>query len=282
MSEEVVGFVGLGAMGGPMAANLVRAGFEVVGFDTSADRLREAERTGVRRAASVAELVHAATRTVISVVRDAEQTRAVLAAPDGLLSAGRAPIDLVVMSTLDPSTMARLAEEVAGRGISAVDAPVSGGVAGAREATLTIMMSGDAATLERVRPALGAMGEHLHTVGPRPGMAQAAKLANQLMLAVTMLGVSEGLRLATANGVDEEALMRLLATSTGGSWTVKNWSTVRRFWERHVPGGELDIICKDLRSALREADQREISVPVTAVAFQRIRHTWERPGPRDG
>jgi 3-hydroxyisobutyrate dehydrogenase len=156
-----------------------------------------------------------------------------------------------------------------------VDAPVSGGVAGAQRGTLTIMLSGNGSTIEELRPLLDAVGGNLFRVGDRPGMAQAAKHANQLMLAVNMLGITEGLRIATRHGVDEKQLMQLLSVSTGGSWAVRNWDDVSAFWKSAEPQGTLEIILKDLRSTLREADQQKLSLPVTAVVNQLIRHVWQ-------
>jgi 3-hydroxyisobutyrate dehydrogenase-like beta-hydroxyacid dehydrogenase len=275
---EVVGFVGLGAMGGPMAANLVRAGFDVVGVELSEPRRAEAARVGVRLAGSVAEAARAATRVVISIVRDGDQTREVVRGPQGLFAAGRADLVFICMSTLDPGSLESLTRELREVGIDVIDAPVSGGVSGAQQGTLTIMLAGSETTLDGVRPLLEAMGGNLFRVGDRPGMAQAAKLANQLMLAVNMLGVTEGLRIATSHGVHEGQLMALLSVSTGGSWAVRNWDDVSAFWRSAEPGGTLEIILKDLRSTLREADQQQLSLPVTALVNQLIRHVW-RPAP---
>lgn len=273
--REVVGFVGLGAMGGPMSANLVRAGFEVVGVDPSETRRAEAAGSGVRLAESVAEAARAATRVLVSIVRDADQTRQVIHGPDGLLAAGRRDLTLVCMSTLDPGSLQEHARTLEKAGVQVVDAPVSGGVAGARQATLTIMLAGSGSTLAAIRPLLEAVGRNLFTVGERPGMAQAAKLANQLMLAVNMLGITEGLRIATRHGVDERRLTELLSVSTGGSWAVDNWEDVSAFWRSAEPGGTLEIILKDLRSTLREADQQRLSLPVTGLVNQLIRHVWD-------
>jgi 3-hydroxyisobutyrate dehydrogenase len=274
MQEEAVGFIGLGVMGGPMSRNLVEAGYEVIGFDTAPERREEAAAAGVTIASSGEEAARAATRTVVSIVRDAAQTRDVIHGAHGVLAAGRTRLDLLVMSTLDPTTMWQLADELASHGITAIEAPVSGGRAGAEQGTLTIITSGDGAVVERLRPLMEAMGKNVFYVGERPGMGQAAKLANQLMLAVNMLGVHEGLQIAAAQGVDERLLMDLLSVSTGGSWVTEHWDRVRGFWRDYVPGNEIDIICKDLRSTLQEADHRRLSLPVTAVAFQRIRHSW--------
>ena len=273
---EVVGFIGLGVMGGPMAANVARSGYRVVGCDPDPHRRQEAQAAGVYVAGSPAEAAQDATRTLISIVRDVSQTWDALYGPQGIITPRRAGLDLVVMSTLDPGTMARLAEDLSQRGISAVAAPVSGGRAGAEQRSLSIMTSGDRAALDRVEPVLHAMGSNVFRLGEGPAMAQAAKLANQLMLATNIMGVQEGLEIASAHGVDESQLMSLLTASTGGSWVTEHWAQVERFTRGHQPGDELDIILKDLRSTLREADESEMSLPITAVTFQRLRQAWRR------
>jgi len=274
MGGEVVGFLGLGVMGGPMSANLVKAGYRVLGFDSDAGRRSEAAAVGVETAGSCAEVAQAADQVVVSIVRTWQDTQEAVFGPAGFAKGCREGMVLLVMSTLDPSSMGKLAADLAGRGVAAVDAPVSGGRAGAEEATLSIMASGPADVLERARPVLDAMGRNIYVVGDRPGMGQAAKLANQLMLGVNMLGAYEGLAIAKRHGVDEDQLMELLSVSTGGSWVTKNWERIRAFWKDPESYNDLAIITKDLRSALKEGDELELSMPVTAVAFQRLRHAW--------
>ena len=275
MGGEVVGFLGLGVMGGPMSANLVKAGYRVLGFDSDAGRRSEAAAVGVETAGSCAEVAQAADQVVVSIVRTWQDTQEAVFGPAGFAKGCREGMVLLVMSTLDPSSMGKLAADLAGRGVAAVDAPVSGGRAGAEEATLSIMASGPADVLERARPVLDAMGRNIYVVGDRPGMGQAAKLANQLMLGVNMLGAYEGLAIAKRHGVDEDQLMELLSVSTGDSWVTKNWERIRAFWKDPESYNDLAIITKDLRSALKEGDELELSMPVTAVAFQRLRHAWE-------
>lgn len=267
---EVLGFVGLGAMGGPMAVNLVRRGYGVVGFDPDPGRQEQARSGGVRLLPSTAEVAQQADRTIVSMVRDVAQTRAVLDGPQGILSSGRTEGDLVIMSSLDPTSMERLTEDAGARGLTAVAAPVSGGLVGAREASLTIIASGDAAALDRLQPMFAALGTNIFVVGDRTGMAQAAKLANQLMLAVSMLGAREGMEIATSHGVPGEVLSQLLEVSTGDSWAARNWDRVRAFWEHYAPGNELDIILKDVNSALREGAGSGLAQPFTSLARDRL------------
>jgi 3-hydroxyisobutyrate dehydrogenase-like beta-hydroxyacid dehydrogenase len=256
--SEVVGVIGLGAMGGPMAANLERAGYEVAGYDVR----------GGGSAGSVAEAAARASRAVIVVVRTRPQVEEVLGQLD------RPGLDVIVMSTIDPGSMRRLADSLAGRGLTAVDAPVSGGVAGAEAGTLAVMAAGDPAAVERSRPLFEAVGRSLFVIGDRPGMGQAVKLANQLMLAVGMLATQEGLRLAAEQGVGPEQVLPVIERSTGASWAAANWETVLGWWRDYEPGGSLDIIVKDMRSLLDDAAERHVPLPVAAVAFQRLHDVW--------
>jgi len=222
-----VGFIGIGDMGAPMSANLARAGYRVAAYDVDPTRT---EHEWLDRRASVEDACEAATRTVICVVRTLPQTLEVVA------GVRRSGLTLVVMSTINPTAMASIAEELAGRGVDVLDAPVSGGVAGARAATLSVMAGGRAE-----------------------------------VLAVNMHGVFEGLKLASSYGLLPEQVLPAIGESTGMSWVSENWEAVWAWWEGHPSGGALDIIYKDLRSLLGDAADRRISFPVAALAFQLLR-----------
>jgi 3-hydroxyisobutyrate dehydrogenase len=265
VDKPVVAVIGLGAMGLPMAANLERKGFEVVAYDLDAARLEGAP---VRPAGSVAEAVEAAGDVVISLVRTLPQTEAVVE------QINRPGIVLVVMSTITPSAMAAIAASVNERGIEVLDAPVSGGTLGAEAGTLTVMLSGRPAARERARPVLEAMSRQIFEVGDQPGRAQAVKLANQLMLAASMLGTYEGLKLARSHGLEAAEVIPVINASTGDSWVAENWETVRTWWEGLPEGGALDIVYKDLRSLLGDAAEQKLSLPVTAAAFNALRESW--------
>jgi 3-hydroxyisobutyrate dehydrogenase-like beta-hydroxyacid dehydrogenase len=262
---EVVGFIGIGAMGAPMSANLAHAGYRVAAYDADPARTQH---EWLDRCASVEEAAQTATQTVICIVRTLPQTLEVAAA------VRRSGLTLVVMSTINPSAMVSIAEELARRGIDTLDAPVSGGVAGAEAATLSVMAGGRGDVLERVRPVLGAMGRNVFHVGERPGDGQALKLANQLMLAVNMHGVFEGLKLAGSYGLLPEQVLPVIGESTGMSWASENWEAVRSWWEGHPRGGPLDIIDKDLRSLLGDAADRRLGYPIAELAFQLLREVW--------
>ena len=283
MQDETIGFVGLGVMGGGMAANLAKAGYKVVGVDPSPAAQAAAAEHGIELAQTPRDAAAAATRTVVSVVRTEAQTRAVLLGPDGVAAAAREQLDVIVMSTLDPTAMRQLAAELKQHGIVATDATLSGGSTGAAAGTLTIMAAGERAHVERLWPVFDAMATSIFHVGTEIGTAQAAKLAVQLSFGVSMLGAFEALSLASAYGVDEDQLMEILSRSVGDSWVTRNWQRVRGWWEHYVPGEDLDIPLKDMRAMLREADERVVWLPVTALSFQRMRHAWaEAPNGAEG
>lgn len=267
LSVTTVGVIGIGDMGGPMSANLARAGYTVAAFDVVPAR---AARPALRVCASAEEAIRSA-EVVISLVRTLPQTEEVVAAVE---RAGRPGTVLVVMSTVMPSALASFASRLAEHGVDLLDAPVSGGTAGAEAGTLAVMVGGPAPVLEKVRPVLEVLGSNIFHVGEQPGDGQALKLANQLMLCVSMLGTLEGLKLAGSYGLRPDQVLPVIGVSTGMSWVSDHWDTVRGWWEGHPSGGALDIIYKDLRSLLTDAAERQASYPVAALAFNLMREVW--------
>ncbi|MEU4226065.1 NAD(P)-dependent oxidoreductase [Nonomuraea sp. NPDC026600] len=270
---ESIGFIGLGAMGLGMAANLVKSGHTVYGFDPSPQRRELAAEAGIAIVDSPRAAAEGASEVIFSVVRDAAQTQAVLFGEDGVVRTGKA-LTVVVASTLDPTTMGRIQAELAVHGATAVDATMSGGPWGAEAGSLTLMVSAVQEDFDRLLPLLNAVGQNIFHVGERVGTAQATKLAVQLAFGINMMGVFEAIRLVDDYHVDEDTLMSVLSVSVGGSWVVDNWRRVKPWWERYVAGEDLDILLKDMRSVLREADTADFPMPVTALAFQLMRHVW--------
>jgi 3-hydroxyisobutyrate dehydrogenase-like beta-hydroxyacid dehydrogenase len=210
-------------------------------------------------------------------VRTLPQTEDVLFGETGLAAAER-ELDVIVMSTVDPTSMRLLAERAAARRMAIVDAPVSGGVRGAEAATLAIMVAGDAAAVERVLPVVSSFGSNVFEVGREPGQGQAVKLANQVMMGVAMAGTFEGLALAADYGLERERVLEVVAAGTGSSWVLTQWDWMRSLWERYEPGNALDLLDKDLRALLDEASARRIPLPVTKAAFERLLDEWKRGG----
>jgi 3-hydroxyisobutyrate dehydrogenase len=259
---EPVGFIGLGIMGRGMAANLLRAGFEVCVWNRTRERMQpllDAGATGAERPAEVARRCG----VVFTCVSDTPDVEAVLMGEEGVIH-GAAPGTLVVdMSTISPEATRRLAHRLAERGVSILDAPVSGGSEGAARGTLSIMVGGEAEHVARAMPYFQAMGKTITHVGGI-GAGQTVKLVNQILVVVTMLGVSEALLLAEAGGLDLEKTLAAVAGGAAGSWMLSNRGpqVIARDWR---PGFTIDLQQKDLRLVLESA--RSLGVPVLGTSL---------------
>jgi 3-hydroxyisobutyrate dehydrogenase-like beta-hydroxyacid dehydrogenase len=254
-----VGFIGLGEMGLPMAANLVASGRDVIGFDLDSEAVERAEAAGVSCGdPGDADVAIVMVRTLAQVETAMERL------------AG--PRLVVVMSTTDPAGLARVADRAR---VPVLDAPVSGGVRGAEARTLSIMVSGDRAAYDELQPLLSELGSTVRWLGERPGLGQAAKLANQLMMTVALAGTLEGIALAEHYGLEREQVLEVVGAGTGSSWVLQHWDWMRSLWEGYEPGNALDVLLKDLRALFRETAEQELAAPVAEAAFQRLLTYWE-------
>jgi 3-hydroxyisobutyrate dehydrogenase len=260
-----VGFVGLGTMGGAMAANVARAGFEVSAWNRTPGRAAELGDLGVRLAASPAE-VAAASEVVVTIVSDTPDVEAVLFGEAGV-AAGATPGSIVVdMSTIAPSATRDFASRLAVRGVRMLDAPVSGGSEGAKKGSLSIFVGGDPADLERARPVLASMGTTITHVGPI-GAGQAVKAVNQVILAGAYLGVAEGIVLAIKAGLDVEQVVAALSGGAAQSWVLANRSG--RMLDNDYPlGFKVALHRKDLGIALQLARETGTALPISALCEQ--------------
>jgi 2-hydroxy-3-oxopropionate reductase len=260
---KTIGFIGLGIMGSPMAANLVRAGFEVAGHTRSRPGLDRLTAAGGRAADSVAEAV-AGADAVITMLPDSPDVESVLLGPDGVL-ANAAPGTLVIdMSTISPQTARAVA--AAADGFRVLDAPVSGGERGAVEGTLSIMVGGSDDDVAAARPVFEALGTTIVHVGPA-GAGQTVKAANQLVVAGTIQLVAEAIVLLEASGVDAEAGLRVLAGGLAGS-TVLDRKAASMLAREFAPGFRVDLHHKDLGIMLDAARSAGAVVPVGALVAQ--------------
>jgi 3-hydroxyisobutyrate dehydrogenase len=260
-----VGFVGLGTMGGAMAANVARAGFEVSAWNRTPGRATGLGELGVRLAASPAA-VAASSEIVVTIVSDTPDVEAVLFGDAGVASgAGRGSL-VVDMSTISPSATRDFAARLAAQGVAMVDAPVSGGSEGAKKGTLSIFVGGDVAEVERARPILAAMGTTITHVGPI-GAGQAVKAVNQVILAGAYLGVAEGIVLAIKAGLDVEQVVTALSGGAAQSWVLANRSG--RMLENDYPlGFKVALHRKDLGIALQLARETGTALPISALCEQ--------------
>jgi 2-hydroxy-3-oxopropionate reductase len=248
-----IGFIGLGVMGAPMARNLVAAGFDVVTYNRSPKSVE-----GARTASSVREAAGA--DIVVTMLPD---SAAVLAVADDIVAA--APSLWIDMSTIHPT----VSEELATRGIPVLDAPVSGGDAGAQQGTLSIMAGGDEADFERARPVFEAVGKTIVHVGG-PGAGQVVKACNQVVVALTIQAVSEALTLGEKAGVEPAKILDVL----GGGLAANRVMEMRRrnFLEHDfTPGFRVDLHHKDLNIALESGDAYGVPLPATSLVQQMLR-----------
>lgn len=265
-----IGFIGLGNMGGPMAANLVKAGHRVIGFDIAPERIAAHRAAGGMAAASAAEAA-AAAEFIVTMLPAGPEVREVYLGNGGIL--GRAPKAalLIDCSTIDVETARLVAERAEAAGFDMLDAPVSGGTAGAAAGTLTIMVGGAADAFARGRELLTAMGRTIVHTGPA-GNGQAAKICNNMLLGVSMIGVCEAFTLAKKLGLDPQTLFEVSSKSSGQCWALTSYcpvpgpvpsSPANRGYE---PGFTGAMMLKDLRLAQQAAAAAATPTPLGAAA----------------
>ena len=260
-----IGFIGLGIMGAPMAANLVRAGFDVVGHNRSPAAVQRLVEAGGRAAGSVAEAV-AEADVVATMLPDTPDVEAVLEGPEGVLALARPATVLVDFSTIRPEAAARLAVAAAGHGLGLLDAPVSGGEAAAVEGTLSVMVGGDAAHVATAQPVFEAVGRTIVHVGAA-GAGQTVKAANQLIVAGTLELVAEALVFLAAHGVDQEAAVQVLSGGLAGS-TVLTRKAGAMLSRDFRPGFRVELHHKDLGIVTAAARQAGVAIPLGSQVAQ--------------
>lgn len=265
-----IGFIGLGNMGAPMAANLVKAGHHVTGFDLVSKAVERLAATGGSAAASAAAAATAG-EIVITMLPAGPQVRSVYLGEDGLLAHARKDALLIDCSTIDVETARAVAGAAAEAGFDMLDAPVSGGVVGAEAATLTFMVGGQDAVFARAQPILTAMGRTIVHTGPS-GNGQAAKICNNMMLGVSMIAVCEAFSLAERLGLDAQTLFDISAKSSGQCWALTSYCPVpgpvpaSPANRDYAPGFTAAMMLKDLRLAQQAAGTSAAPTPLGAAA----------------
>jgi 3-hydroxyisobutyrate dehydrogenase len=260
-----VGWIGTGVMGSSMCGHVLDAGYSVTVTTRTRERAEPLLQRGATWADSPAEVAGAAD-VVFSIVGYPSDVRAVFLGDDGIL-AGAAPGSTAVdMTTSEPALAVEIHTAARERGVDAVDAPVSGGDVGAREARLSIMVGGDEAAVERVRPLLEVMGKTIVHQGDA-GAGQHTKMVNQILIATGMIGVCEALLYGYRAGLDLERVMESVASGAAGSWSLSNYGP-RMLAGDFAPGFVVDHFVKDMGIALAEAKRAELSLPGLALAEQ--------------
>ena len=265
-----VGFIGLGNMGGPMAANLAKAGHAVSAFDISADAAESAREAGCATASTVAEAA-AAREVVVTMLPAGAEVSEVYRGEGGVLSVAAPGTLFIDCSTIDVDTARAVAATAAEGGWALLDAPVSGGVAGAAAGTLTFMVGGEAEAVERSRPVLGDMGKAVIHAGAS-GAGQTAKVCNNLILAVSMIGVCEAFGMADRLGLERQTLFDIVSKATGQCWALTSYCPVpgpvpnAPSNRDYAPGFTAAMMLKDLRLAQAAAASAGAASPLGAEA----------------
>jgi 3-hydroxyisobutyrate dehydrogenase len=266
-----IAFLGLGVMGAPMAGHLARAGHKIIAYNRTASRAaawlekHRGEGLDVATAATPAEAAAGQDVVITCVGNDSDLAEVVLG-QDGALAAMTESTLFIDHTTVSPAIARRIAEEAAARGIGALDAPVSGGQAGAENGKLAIMCGGDVQAMDSARPVMEAYGARIVHVGG-PGSGQATKAVNQVCIAGVLAGLSEGVRLAQAAGLDMDKVLEAISGGAAQSWQMENrWQTMAA--GEFDFGFAIDWMRKDLAIALGEGAERGLSLPITALVDQ--------------
>jgi len=265
-----IGFIGLGNMGAPMAANLVKAGHRVTGFDLVRKAVETLQAKGGNAAASAAAAA-AEGEIVITMLPARPQVRSVYLGNDGLLAHARNDALLIDCSTIDVETARAVAAAAAAAGFDMLDAPVSGGVGGAEAATLTFMVGGEEAVFARAQPVLTAMGRTIVHTGPA-GNGQAAKICNNMILGVSMIAVCEAFSMAERLGLPAQTLFDIAAKSSGQCWALTSYCPVpgpvpsSPANRNYTAGFTAAMMLKDLRLAQQAAGMTAVPTPLGAAA----------------
>ena len=265
-----IGFIGLGNMGEPMAANLVKAGFDVIGFDLIEEAKKKAEQNGIQiaeDAVSASENVDA----LISMLPASEHVESLYLGEEGLLSKLDKTVLIIDCSTIAPDSAIKVANQAKDLELSMIDAPVSGGVVGAQESKLTFIVGGAENNVERARPLLEKMGSNIFHAGSN-GAGQVAKVCNNMLLAIHMCGTAEAIALGVKNGLDASVLSEIMRKSSGGNWSLEVYNPYPGVMSsapasRNYEGGFLNkLMAKDLGLAKEASESTNSETPMGDLA----------------
>ena len=267
MAKKKIGFIGLGAMGLPMAKNLIKAGYDLTVHDLNPQPVEEIVSLGAQKAGSPADAAKGV-EVIITMLPADDEVKAVALGSEGVLEgAGKGSV-FIDMSSIAPHTSKYVASEAQKKGIKFLDAPVSGGTVGAEKATLTIMVGGDKALLDEHIEILQTMGKTIYHVGD-VGMGETVKMVNQMLVGINLMGIVEALVMGTKLGVEPEVLYKIIRASSGNSFMldsrVPNYIFTGNFTQ---PGFAIDLLRKDLGLALESAKVNKVPLFLTGQAYQ--------------
>ena len=258
-----IGFIGLGVMGSSMAGHILKSGYPLTVFNRTRSKADHLIDAGAVWANSPAEIAKKSD-IIFTIIGDPSDVKRVYLEDDGLVQSAHSGTMLVDMTTSSPKLAQQISEVAATKDISVLDAPVSGGDRGAREATLSIMIGGNEAAYGRILPILKVMGKNIVYQGPA-GSGQHTKMANQIAVAAGMFGITESLAYAKKSGLDPEKVLQSISSGAAGSWSLSNLAP-RILNGDFAPGFFVKHFIKDMRIALESAESMELSLPCLEMA----------------
>jgi 3-hydroxyisobutyrate dehydrogenase len=265
LTNNDVGLIGLGAMGLNMGKNLLKNKFNLTVYDVRDEPIRILEKLGAKAASSPKNIGNTSTIVLLSLPSSKEVEDVVLG-ENGLSSTLPKGGIIVDASTIAPAAVKKLANDCNQKGITFIDAPVSGGTIGAEKGTLSIMVGGPSDKVDECKPVLQAIGTNIYQVG-NTGAGQIFKLINNMLVAINLVGISEGFVLAKKTGIDLEKLYDVLKTSAGNSWALEQ-KLPKMIKNDFEPGFKVWLQHKDLALAMNLASQMNASLPITSLAYQ--------------
>ncbi|TCN27703.1 NAD(P)-dependent oxidoreductase [Mesobacillus foraminis] len=262
--NTVIGFIGTGVMGKSMAGHLMEAGYPLVIHTRTKEKAEELLANGAQWAESPKEIAEKA-NVVFTIIGTPADVEEVYLGGDGLVQNGRENTYLIDMTTSTPTLAEKIYNEAKKKGMHALDAPVSGGDIGAREARLAIMVGGDQEAFDQVKPILELLGKNIILQG-NAGAGQHTKMSNQIAIATNMIGVTEAIIYAEKAGLDPEKVLKTISTGAAGSWSLSNL-TPRVIKGDFAPGFSIKHFIKDMGIGLEEAEKMDLDMPGLALAY---------------
>lgn len=260
-----IGFIGLGIMGKPMAKNLLKAGYELSVYDLNTEAVKEVESSGAKACTSVAEVAKEC-KLIITMLPNSPHVKSVVLGEGGIVDNAEKGTLVVDMSSILPTVSQEMEAELKSKGLRMIDAPVSGGEPGAIAGTLAIMVGGEEADFNEAKPLFDILGGSALLIG-KIGSGNTCKLTNQIIVALNIASVSEGLLLAKKAGVDPEKVVNAIKGGLAGS-SVMNSKAPMMLAGNYKPGFKIDLHIKDLNNALETAQKVGAPIPLTASVMQ--------------
>jgi len=262
---EKIGFIGLGIMGKPMALNLIKAGFKVVAYNRTKEKVNAIVDAGGEEGLTPKEVAENSD-IIITIVSDSRDVEDVLLGENGVIKGAKAGSVVIDMSTISPSVTKEIASKLKEINVEMLDAPVSGGDVGAINGNLSIMVGGNSETLERSKHVFKAMGKSITHCGGN-GMGQTTKLCNQILVSVTNMAVSEAVLFAQKSGLDAHTMVEATKGGAAGSWQLSNLAP-KMVDEDYAPGFMIDLQQKDLRLVPEAAEELHLPLPALSYVHQ--------------